>query len=48
VHTLHELHDKLTSVAGCLGEWGTHTFGYVYQELKAFNEELERLRSDPT
>jgi hypothetical protein len=47
VNTLQELHDKLSSVAGCLGEWGTHTFGYVYQELKAF-EELERLRSDPT
>jgi len=38
MHTLQELHDKVASVAGFLGEWGTHTFGHVYQELKAFNE----------
>jgi hypothetical protein len=47
-HTLRELHDKLTSLAGSLSLWDTQTFGHVRQELKALNEELGRMRSVPS
>ena len=47
-HTLRELHDKLTSLAGSLNLWDTQTFGHVRQELKALNEELDRMRSVPS
>ena len=45
-HTPQELHNKLANVAGCLSEWGVHTFGHVRKELKMLNDELKRLRSD--
>ena len=45
-HTLQELHDKLANVAGCLSEWGVHTFGHVRKELTMLNDKLKRLRSD--
>ena len=45
-HTPLELHNKLANVAGCLSEWGVHTFGHVRKELKMLSDELKRLRSD--
>ena len=36
----------MANVAGCLSEWGVHTFGHVRKELKMLNDELKRLRSD--
>ena len=47
-HTLRELHDKLTTLAGSLSLWDTKMFGHVRQELKALNEELDRMRSVPS
>jgi hypothetical protein len=44
--TLQNLHDKLANDAGSLSVWGANTLGHVRQELKAFNEELVRLRSE--
>jgi len=47
-HTLQELNEKVARLAGSLSEWGAHSFGHVRRELKALNEELERMRSDTT
>ena len=47
-HTLQELNEKVARLAGSLREWGAHSFGHVRRELKALNEELERMRSDTT
>ena len=47
-HTLQELNEKVVRLAGSLSEWGVHSFGHVRRELKALNEELERMRSDTT
>jgi len=35
-------------LAVSLTEWGAHSSGHVRHELKALNEELERMRSDTT
>ena len=47
-HTMQELNEKVVRLAGSLSEWGVHSFGHVCRELKALNEELERMRSDTT
>lgn len=46
--TVMELHDKHSSVAGQLQQWGIHSFGLVPKELKTLHDELDQLRSDPT
>jgi len=46
--TMKELQEKLARVAGHLSVWGRQSFGNVRQELKQLNEELERLRAEPT
>ena len=38
----------MVRLAGSLSEWGVHSFAHVRRELKALNEELERMRSDTT
>ena len=45
---MKELQEKLARVAGHLSVWGRQSFGNVRQELKQLNEELERLRAEPT
>lgn len=46
--TVADLHNKLTMVAGELGQWDTLSFGQVRGELKKLNKQLEHMHADPS